>query len=372
MLVWCLAGCGFSTSAGRPSDGGPPDVPDAPPDAQNIDGAPGAARKRRITIPDDKVFANLADFPVWLVIDDPAGLGAKAAADASDIYFTRVDGMPLEYERIAWDKATGHLEAWVKITLTDGQANEFDLRFGDPGPWHAPNPLATWSNSFQAVWHMDGSLAASTQVADARGVVNGTAVGGPSSIAGKLGGGIDLDGDDDELTFTNPITGSTSHTISAWIAVGPPEEGFSSVLCIGNNATHQSRFLHTNYMGLANGFFGQDIQTNVNVQNNQFTLIHWVYDDIANTTAMYRDGMQVGTTANVTGTINTTGTAGHIGTAPMPWGPGGDTPNFVDGIVDEVRIASAPRSAGWVRTEYENQRAAKMFYTLGDDVPAQP
>ena len=59
------------------------------------------------------------------------------------------------------------------------------------------------------------------------------------------------------------------------------------------------------------------------------------------------------------------------GTAPMPWGPGGNTTSPINGLMDEVRSAATPLSLGWVRTEYENQRDAKMFYLLGDDVRAQ-
>jgi hypothetical protein len=79
----------------------------------------------------------------------------------------------------------------------------------------------------------------------------------------------------------------------------------------------------------------------------------------------------IGSVATVSGTINTLGTAGHIGTAPVQWGPGGNTPNPINGLMDEVRIAATARSAGWIRTEWENQRDALAFYTLGDDLPAQ-
>jgi hypothetical protein len=88
---------------------------------------------------------------------------AKATASGEDIYFTRTDGTPLEWERIAWNKATGHLEAWVKTNLTDGTTSELDLRFGDPGPAHAPNAPMVWTNGFTAVWHMDDALGGNTQ-----------------------------------------------------------------------------------------------------------------------------------------------------------------------------------------------------------------
>jgi Concanavalin A-like lectin/glucanases superfamily len=351
-------GCGFSASV--IGDNREPDAP-------KIDGAPGSARKRVITIPDAKVYADLTDFPIWFVLDDPSGLGAKATAAGDDIYFTRLDGTPLEYERVAWNKLAGHLEAWVKVDLLEAAPSQFELRFGDPGPAHAPDAAAVFGNGFVAVWHMDDPLVGNTAVRDARGAVMGTATNGPVSAPGKLGNAIDFDGSNDEVRFINPVTGSGSTTISAWVALSAPAAGYSSVMTIGSAQTNQSRFLHTKYPGLGYGFYNNDVQTKVDLHDGVFTLVHWVYDDAANQAALYRDGVQIGATETVTGTINTTGAGGHIGTAPAAWGPGG---NPVNGLLDEVRIASSPRSPGWIQTEYENQRDAVAFYTLGPELPA--
>jgi hypothetical protein len=367
-VLGAAGACGFSKHAATGDD--TPMIDAMEIDGQPIDGAPGSARMRTITIPDAKIFGSLTDFPIWLVIDDMPGLGMKATSAGNDIYFTLPNGTPLEHERIVWNKAAGHLEAWVKVSLVDGQANVIDLRFGDPGPAHAPNAPAVWTNGFVAVWHMDDLLGSSTTVADARNTVVGTALNGPASATGKLGKAIDFDGGDDDVTFVNPIAGNASTTISAWVSLAQPADGFSSVLCLGNSVAGESRFLHTKYTGLGYGFYGNDIQTTTDVNNGQFTLLHWVYDGGTQQASLYRDANQVGTTATLGGTINTNGTNGHIGNAPVAWGPGGDTPNPVNGLLDEVRIANTPRSLAWIRTEHANQVDAKMFYMLGPDVAA--
>jgi hypothetical protein len=162
-------------------------------------------------------------------------------------------------------------------------------------------------------------------------------------------------------------------TVSVWISAADPTDGFGSVFCVGNNVNGQSRFLHTNYTELGYGFFGSgnDVQTNIDVTNGQFTLLHWTYEGGTKQASLYRDGMQVGTTATIPGSVDTTGNGGHIGNAPIQWGPNGDTPNPVNGIIDEVRIANTPRLLSWIRTEHANQSDVKMFYMLGPDVPAQ-
>jgi hypothetical protein len=45
---------------------------------------------------------------------------------------------------------------------------------------------------------------------------------------------------------------------------------------------------------------------------------------------------------------------------------GSNTPfRYFNGIIDEVRISSTPRSADWIKTEYNNQKALSSFYSVG-------
>jgi len=369
LLVAGLAGCGFT--AGTPSDASPDDAAidtvDAPPDALRPDGMVGAARKKLITIDPAKVFGDLANFPVWIKIANDNDLKVSGTTSGADVYFTLETGVPLEFDLVRWNKAQGDLEAWVRIDLDDDNPTRLELRYGDPGPAHAPNGLMTWSNAFSAVWHMDDPLGGTTTVADARGQRMGTAVNGPTSIAGKLGRGIAFDGNNDQVTFTNPIAGNQAHTISAWVDVVAPATGFSSVLTVGNAAMSQSRFLHTKYPNVAIGLFGSDLQpTNTGIDGLGPKLVHWVYDPNGNAgnTTLYIDGVSVAT-MNHGGMINTTGTAGYLGYAPQEWGPGGNTPNPLHGTLDEVRIASIDRTHQWIETEFANQSSPGTFYMIG-------
>jgi len=369
-LVVVLSGCRqiLGIEDGVIDDGMPPG-PDASGDALRVDGAPGAARKRRVTIDPNRVFGDLTSFPIWFVYDDPMGLGAKSSLAGDDIYFTRPDGTPLEFELVRWDKPTGHLEAWVRVDLADLAPTDIDLRFGDPGPAHLSDSVATFSSGFLSVWHMD-TIQPATQVPDARGIATGMAFNSPTLVAGKLGGAIGFNGIDTEVRFMNPLAGSGSHTISAWVSLASPVSGFSSVMTIGSATTNRSRFFVTKSPGLTAGFFGNDMMTNVDVHNSQFTLLHWVYDGASRVSTLYRDGLQVSTSTATPG-VNTLGTTGYIGNAPPQWGPGGNTPNPTDGLIDEVRLSNVARPVGWVRTEHANQSDPGTFFTVGPELPAQ-
>lgn len=370
MLVGVM-GCGFT--AGAPRDGGPVDAAadtvDAPPDALRPDGTEGTARKKLVTIDPAKVAADLTNFPVWVRLGGDADLIARATQSGSDLYFTLENGNPLEFELVRWNKVTGDLDAFVRMDLSNANPTKFELRYGDPGPAHAPNPLQTWSNGFAAVWHMDDALAGSTTVVDALGQRMGTAVNGPISAAGKLGPGIAFDGTDDRVTFTNPISGNQASTISAWVDVVAPASGFSCLFSVGNAATNQARFIHTNYPNLAIGLYGSDLQPgNTNIDGLGAKLVHWVYNPNGNSgkTVLYIDGVEVATMNHGNG-VNTTGTAGFLAYAPQAFGPGGNTENPLHGTLDEVRIANIDRSKEWVETEMANQGAPGTFYAFGPE-----
>ncbi|MFW9783800.1 MAG: DUF2341 domain-containing protein, partial [Candidatus Heimdallarchaeota archaeon] len=61
---------------------------------------------------------------------------------------------------------------------------------------------------------------------------------------------------------------------------------------------------------------------------------------------------------------------GTLGTNAMPFYIGinrGWTGEVFDGLIDEVRVSSIPRSSGWINTEYQNQNDPDSFYTIGSE-----
>lgn len=372
--VISLAACGFRIGAS--GDGSSDASGDAPGDAQGdastdappTDGDTGP-RRRVITVDHTRVAGDVTGFPVWVVLDD-AQLGARARADGSDLYF-RQGGTPLPYELQRWDKASGHLEAWVRMTLADTTATVFELHYGG-APGHAANPAQVFGGVFLAVWHLDDTLA-TTAIAEARGAATGTATGGlaaAASVAGKLGRGIRFDGVDDAIQFTSPLTGAGAHTFSAWVtASAPAGNSFSSILTIGDPSGDHARWWHTSFPDVSMGFYNaNDFASNVNIDGAQ-ALVHWVYDPNGNRSRLYRDGQLVATSPQLTAPVDTQTTAGHIGNAPAPFGAGGTNPCPLAGVLDEVRIYASVRSANWIATEYANQSSPQTFYAVGPELP---
>jgi hypothetical protein len=72
---------------------------------------------KTITVSDASVDADLADFPLLVVIEDDAAIGAHAKPDGSDLRFALADGTLLKHEveqfGVAGGLATGRV--WVKV-----------------------------------------------------------------------------------------------------------------------------------------------------------------------------------------------------------------------------------------------------------------
>jgi acyl dehydratase len=375
-----LAACRFGApdaSGDKPVDAavGQPDASSTT-DAAPTDAEPqsGLGRKKRITIDPTKVSGDQTAFPVWIALTD-ADLMARATMNGADIHFTRPDGTALEHQIQRWTKQTGRLEAWVRVDLADAAPTEVDLRYGDPATTHAPAPAMVFASSFEAVWHLDDSLAAAT-VADATSKRNGTAMGGlgaSDQIAAQLGGGITFDGNDtaaNQIRFTSPYTANGTHTISAWVDQKNRGGTCDSIVTLGSATANESRWLHSYYNAnnqAATGFYGGTTYDwsnpqNMNLENAGWTLVHWVYQN--RESRLYKNGQLVDMRTNAQDAV-TQGTAGYLGYAPSNWGT-----CTLNGTLDEVRLATVARSAGWIATEYENQKSPQTFYAVGPEQQA--
>ncbi len=325
-----------------------------------IDAPASTLRQKTITI-GQTVNGTHANFPVWVSLTD-ANLAARARADGTDIHFVQ-GTTKLDYEIQTWNKGTGHLEAWVRVpSLSAG--TQFVVRYGDLAVAHAANAPATFTG-YQAVWHLDDALT-NTTIADARNLRNGTAVSlaTADSVTGQLGRGIDFEDGTQQITFTNPLSGDESHTISVWINQRTTTTN-DAIIALGNAALNQARWFHSRYNAatIAVGFYTNDFtDANEDVIGDGWVLLHWVFDMNGRKSTVYRNGVAIGAgTHNHANGINTTGTAGTIGNA----GTGFGTNMGLNATLDELRIIDAVRDANWIAAEAANQTNPAQFYTLG-------
>lgn len=386
-LLTAIAGCKFEPTGQVPGDGtlvdgrAPPDgrllidgqlptdgrLPIDGPPVEEVDAAVSRQRRKQITIDRNRVQTPpggpLASFPVLFAVVD-ADIARLASADGSDIYFVAADGVTrLDHEIEKWNKGTGQLVAWVKLpSLPSSENTVFYVYYGDPGDTNPEAPADVWTSNFVAVWHLaeqprnvmvnsttgnDGTTHSSMQAND--------------QVPGQIGDAIDFDGSDDEITFTNPIAGTTPHTISVWVNQRNTTSS-DALVVLGNGTQNRARWFYGAYFGglVAVGFFANDWETGFDIRNDGWTLLHWTYTDRDN--VFYVDGVPAGT-RTVNSGVDTQGSEGRLGNAPAAFGANMN----LNGQLDEVRIATVVRPPEWIQTEFNNQSDPSSFYTVGPE-----
>ena len=366
LITALLAACSFDPTGvpgGAPDDGA---VAPIDGDDQDEDGTPPSGRFRKpITVAAGTVGVELADFPLYVELTD------ADLIDQTALHFVAGDGAAvLDHELQAWDAGTGHLEAWVRVpSLADASATTIYLRYGAFTSPPSENPAGVWQNGFVAVWHLeDDPDGTAGDIADATGATAGNSVSmnGSNRVDGALGQGLAFGDDLEQITFQNPLTGSSTHTISAWVDQETVAHN-SALIVLGNGACNQSRWLHSRFTGglMAAGFYCDDwTDTGVDVQDDGWTLVHWTYDGAA-LSRLFRDGALAAGPFLHDGDQLTVGPAGIIGNAPPAFG---SPMNFVGGT-DEIRIADVVRNDEWIAAEHDNQRTPASFYVVGGEEP---
>jgi MSHA biogenesis protein MshQ len=317
--------------------------------------------RKKITIDSAQVMATLTDFPFMVSMTD-ADLQAGAQADGDDILFTDDDGTTkLDHDIEVWEDSSGNLVAWVRIpTLPDTVDKEIYLYYGNSSATDQRNATGVWVN-YVGVWHLNetsGTRYDSTS--------NGNHLTDQNTVAyvpGKIGGCADFEESASERLYitdaaqTNlDITGNL--TMQAWVK---PESVPGSVTFLdkyaGSNAGYRMR-IHSNSWFEYSVYDGSTNEVRSPVPVNPpdtwppdtWYFLVGVYD--GSDVIIYTDAADPDTISH-SGGISTNSEDFEIGAR------GND--KFYDGLIDEVRIATVPRTLEWVQTEFNNQSSADFY-----------
>ena len=106
--------------------------------------------RKKITIDETKVDANLTDFPVLVKLTSSNFDFTKALSTGYDIRFTSSDGETLlKYERQRHDNINSLAEYWVKVPSVSGTVNtEFYIYYGNSGAADGADPTNVWDANF--------------------------------------------------------------------------------------------------------------------------------------------------------------------------------------------------------------------------------
>ena len=277
---------------------------------------------------------------------------------------------PLDFEIERWDSATGTLVAWVRLpSLDSGTDTVLYVVYGDGDALDRSNKAGTWSNGFQYVWHMSEDPSGSApQIKDSKNAAHATSSGmnGSDSVDAVAGKGLDFDGTNDQLTFTNTFTGPGDHTISAWVNQAASASAADTLIAFGTTSNNQLRLVWTDDgNSILTSFISSasELNTSIDIEGAGWTYLTWTYDG-STSTVRTNDGTAGSggaTQGKSYSSANTQGTEGKIGNSTWQ-------DYFFGGQLDEVRVATIARTSAWITTEYNNQRPGSDFIDIGSEV----
>lgn len=333
--------------------------------------------RKKITIDNTKVTANLSDFPVLINRTDAdwkdtANGGHVGQSDGGDILFTSSDGTSkLDHEIERYTPSTGELIAWVEVpTLSASADTKIYIYYGNAVAADQWNVAGTWDSNFIGVWHLgEGS---GTTTADSLNQHNGSLVNSPTWVDGKIGKALQFTNSGAKrVEIPDPDQGLNPSYVTAegwvyWDAVTTIRQPWGKSVHAGGSGKAQHG-LFTQGSKLRARF--ETVGGKLNVDGTYPSTSVWYYYAVTydgTTGRVYIDGIEVAS-GTLSSTLKSAGTdrfqiAGEI-----------DRANYIlDGMVDEVRISDIARSGDWIATEYNNQNSPSTFYSVGSEEVSPP
>ncbi|MCE9615403.1 MAG: hypothetical protein K8T26_14120 [Lentisphaerae bacterium] len=317
----------------------------------------------------------LTNFPVLVRFDGSGGFYDEfSSTNGYDLRFADADTYRLNHEVGRWT-AGGDSYVWVQVPLlTNGAA--LWAYWGNPAEAAAPAAFttngATWSDGCNVgVWHLDEAVTDESSAGRYRdsmdlnpGIQNNNGTG-----AGVVGACGDFDGAGDYIRVIDKAYYNNKDyvTASIWVKV------------VGGWNTSYQTFLSKGF----NNFW--DLRRRANNDQLSFCLNNGNQSSLV-FTPMATDGQWhhlVGAYSQspLEAKIFLDGNLYHTFTPPALLGDTTGTDLFISGrnfgdlahrgLLDEVQVARAYRSADWIKAAYSNQVAGSTFATLGPPVPAQ-
>jgi hypothetical protein len=347
--------------------------------------------RKKLTIDYTKVGATLSNFPALISLGSDSDLAAGARSDGYDILFTSSDGTTkLEHEIEYFNDSTGQVVAHVKIpSLSNSADTDIYMYYGNSGASDQQNATGAWDSNYAGVWHLNETVTNNATTVGAH--VDSTSNNNDANqvnnddVSGKISNGQDFEGDARDEYVLIPNSASVEnvqegdYTIEAWFYsdATPPGTGNawnSGYAIVIKPGWHIGLYLNSSRaFGMGHWLTGDNAVYTFSGAKNNTTWYHvvGVVSRSDGHVKIYVNGVNEGTSTFAAGTA-----AREYGTATWRIGIAttgrGDWAYPANGEIDEVRISSTARSAGWIETSYNNQNSPgpgtdAFFKSLGNE-----
>jgi hypothetical protein len=319
----------------------------------------------------------LTDFPVLVVLNSSRIDYGKTQDAGQDLRFYDADGTTqLAHEIEKWNES-GTSYVWVKVPQIDGGSttDHIWMYYGNATAADGQNRTAVWSNGFQAVWHLHSDFNDSTA-----NVHHGTN-NGSVNATGVAADGQNFNGSSHYIdsNFSSNYGASQDFTWEGWFKVNGIG-GSDDILGIedrGAGDLSEIRLaVRENLTGAPNPIDAYDTwirpdsgtsyagTPSIAPANNTWHHAALLRD--GGTARLYLNGSQVNTASVATNALNFPVTL-LIGAQWDTDTGGGAKRNYFQGDLDEIRLSTAARSAGWIKATHVS--ITDTFITYGSEEP---
>ena len=294
--------------------------------------------RRKLTFNNASSTENLANFPVLVTLNSSRVDYNNTQNSGQDIRFTDPDGKILDYEIEKWDE-TATSTVWVKIPQIDVQStiDYIYVYYGNPSASSGQVPSNVWDSNYKMVQHLEESCSSSNCILDSTSNANNgtpystTTITNLATSTAKINGGDNFDGTDDYLDIGTSYNGVK--TIEFWLKANNTTKDVIDL----NGSAYISA---SSGVATTTGFTSPTIYIDSVVTSTIDT--NWHYVVVITDTGINASNLDVGRREDST---------------------------YFDGILDEVRLSNAVRSAEWIEAQYKSMSDTYITYASEEKQP---
>ncbi|NLB54970.1 MAG: DUF2341 domain-containing protein, partial [Lentisphaerae bacterium] len=301
----------------------------------------------------------LINFPALIVLEETdAGAGFSYADFLSppygDLRFFADDmKTPLDFEVESWN-IQGKSYVWVRIPELTKTTKIYAL-WGKAGVEEPDTPASSiWDSNYKCVWHLNENTLDTTVNENHSTNYNAT------TDSGLIGGAYDFHPDNFSYIDTpSNLIGYgilNAFTASCWCKTRQPSNKLQMLMEDGTGAGFDGIYLGirdvTCYVQVYASRRANSDYLAVNPIGTNWHHIAVVYD--GSSAKMYFDGEEKWDTT-LSGNIKEANSRLHFGRRPD------GVANFLDGMMDEIRVSTIARSADWIHACWKNQGLNESF-----------
>lgn len=334
---------------------------------ERADWLSGWDKRVKITIDNNDVDNALSNFPVLAYLSNSSGRNSddvsfvfdelQIDANRKKIVVTTSDGITQCYVEIEkWDTANEKAWLWVKVPSISSSADT-DLYLyydssqddntnyvGGPDSTPAEN---VWDTNYVMVQHLAETSGTHYDSTSNDNDDTSKSVNIQGGDIGKIDGADDFDdASSNYVTFPTSGMSTSAGAVSLWANLDHAHPTRSYFFCHRPGAEPNRIYLYEQggifYIGFAN-VFQTSTGYSIPLDEWHFYVLKWS----GTNWYAYVDGQLVAS-GSYDGLTNTDSTC-YLGTYK-------NTEEYLDGIIDEVRISNTTRSAAWIKASYETGR----------------